>query len=236
MLFTILLWMLWVLIGLLGLAVFLISMPYQLKVDAAGRGEWAGAQAWCGWPLKLLGLDMQASIDQLRYQFFFLGIPITSGPLTRTKKDKVRKKKKKKKKTEKKGNSAARFVHMARMPHKGHLLGQLPRWLFLKGTVQGRLGFSDPYRTGQAAAFIGVVQCFMPNFAKDVALDFQEPTLEGNAHFSMTVWLPRIAVGVARYALSRRGRAAIRHFRARPKPAAAKPSSNHRERAVKKGV
>ena len=224
LLLTIVIWTFWGLLGLLGLVIFLLNMPYQLKVVAAGEVEWAEARAWVVWPYHLLGLSAEVSFEQLRYQFYLLGIPVKSGPLIGSKKEKAEKKEEKREKKakpkEKKSKSAAQIVYLARMPHVGHLLGRLPRWLFLRGVMQGRLGFSDPYTTGQVAAFIGLARCFFPDFAKEVELDFQETAFEGRVRVSITIWLPRIAAGLIGYALSRRGRAMIRHYMARPKPAA----------------
>jgi hypothetical protein len=217
---TILIWTMWGLLAVLGLLLFLAHLPYRAHIAAEWDETHMDARGWLGWPLRLLGVMVSASFEQQQVAFYFLGLQLKSwsfGEL-KEKREKKREKKPKVKKKKKPGDSARRR-HQMHMPHKGHALKQLSRWLFLSASLQGRFGFDDPYDTGQLAMGLTLIRTAFPSIGRKVALDYVEPVCEGRLDLSMMVWLPRIEVGIIIFLLSRQGRAMVRHYRARPKPA-----------------
>ncbi len=215
---------LWVLLAVLGLLLFLAHMPYLARITADWDETHLDARAWVGWPLRLLGVMVSASFEQQQLAFYFMGLRIKAwsfGELKqkRDKKPKKKKKPKDKKKKKKKPSDPSRSLHLMRMPHKGHALKQVSRWFFISATLQGRFGFDDPYTTGQLAMALNLVRTVFPAIGRRVELDYVEPACVGHLKLSMMVWLPRIYVGIIVFLLSRPGRAMVRHYMARPKPA-----------------
>jgi hypothetical protein len=221
--FTLLVWIAWMLAGLLGVLVFLASMPYTLRLSAAGDKNRAEAGAYLGWPSRLLGLGMDVSLEQQGYRIFLLGLAVKSGSLgafaQSKKKQRSKKRPKKEKKKKQPPKTVAQATHYLRMPHLLHLFGRVPRWLYLKGSMSGRIGSGDPALTGQMAVLIVMIQSIFPGFAKRVELDFDSAEIEGQFRLSLTVWIPRIVIGALIYLVSWRGRAMVRHYFARPSSA-----------------
>ncbi len=213
--FTILTVIGWILLGVLGFIVFLLNMPYLLKAEVEGDENHAFAGGCVGWPLRLLGVAFHVSIEAQRYTFFLFRFALKSGPIKRGEK----KEKKKKEKKEKKKKTLAQIMHGLNTPGTVHLAKAIARWLFLRGTVKGRVGFSDPANTGQLAVGIAMLRSVFPGLFKDVVLDYTGARLEGRANLLMCVWLPRIVLGALVFLVSVRGREMIRHYIARPKPA-----------------
>lgn len=212
---------LWILAGLLGLILFLINMPYALRIVAARDAERTYAHAYLGWPLRLAGLEADVSFENQSYRFVLFGFTLKSGALGALRSAGKSRRKKKKKKEKKQPRSLAQTLHGLRTPHGAHLLRRLGRWIFLNASLSGRVGFSDPSLTGQLAVILVVVRSVVPGFAEQVVIDFENPEIEGRAKLSLTIWLPRITSGALIYLLSPQGRAMVRHYFDRPRPAKA---------------
>ena len=230
-LIAVLMSLLWVVLSLLGLVLLLLNLPYRALGEATFGDSRLDGTAYVGWPLRLFGVVVDASLDAQTASVYVLGLRVKQMPLSRFRKKKKLSKEKEldalmgeakaTKEKKRKRNGRARSVHMMKMPHKAAALKAIPKWLFMRGELAGRLGFDDPYTTWQVAMALSMVRTMLPSFGEDVVIDYLEPAFEGRMKVSFTVWIPRILIGAIRFLLSRQGRAMARHFLSRPKPASA---------------
>lgn len=227
---TVLIWVLWVFLALLGVVLVLLHVPYIAKASAEWDENHLEAHGWLGWPLRLLGVMVTASLNEQRLMLCILGIRVASWSFKELARkeggaedaddvERTKTRSRKRSAKRKRKQHPAESLYLMRMPYKGFALKRVAKWLYLRGSIQGRFGFDDPFLTSQVAALLALIQIAAPDLGRDVELDYVTPCFEGRMRLSMAVWLPRIEVGIIAFLLSRRGRAMVRYYWSRPKPA-----------------
>lgn len=222
-----------VLLGLLGLVILVLSTPWRIRLEGVRETGHGWLRAYGGVPLRILGVGGVLVEGASVYTVYVLGIPVWRRPIPFEKvfsgkdegKDiaaKEEKARRRAKKDEEKraGNKERKtapfafsdFVYALRAPHVRAVVGRLLGLLNPRGELVGEVGFDDPSDTGTFAAVLGFVRWVAPEVGQKIVLSFTEPVLRGRFLVGLTVWIPQIIVGAIVIALGRDGRQLIAHL------------------------
>jgi len=220
--------LLWIVLCLLGLALFLLCWPVDARLYAE-RYEATRAVVRVRYALGLLTgwlrLDAEVQLIEIR----LLGIRVWHRDVLEQifgREERKPKKREQGKPPEEREKSGG-FPGIP--PHLGWAVRRVAWALGLEGELVGVYGFEDPGTTGMVEGLRAALSGAVPALAlKDLRPDYTAEVLYGHARLGLLIWIPRLAVAAMGFFLDRRGREFFRHFKNRKKgeaPAGKRPAS-----------
>ncbi len=194
-----LLWIpVWIVLGLLGLALLLLLVPTWIRASGSVNGLEADGEMTAGWGYFVV--RVRASVEG-GLVMRLLGIPVyrrTWAQLAKSKgASEVQEKANPKKKAPKAdapssgaksapGPGLRGLFRVARVLWNAAL--RLLRTLHFSGWVRGQFGLDDPADTAQVALFLGAVRRIAPSANVQVTPNWMEEVLELEGEVSLVFW------------------------------------------------